>query len=104
MVMGGDVKGGQVHGEYPNDLTPTGLLVDGRGRFIPTTSWDSIWNGILEWTGVTEHTELDYCLPNRFNTVDPVVGTARSFPLLRGDSIFESQEENGGLNLRGRRE
>lgn len=104
MIMGGDVKGRQILGEYPTDLTPAGLLVDGRGRFLPTTSWDSIWNGILEWTGVTEHTDLDYCLPNRFNTIDPVVGTAGSFPLLSADSIFMSQGRNDRANLRGRKE
>ena len=107
MILGGDVKGGQILGEYPSDLTPSGLLVDDRGRFIPTTSWDSIWNGILEWTGVTNEADLDYCLPNRANTVDAVVG-AGDFPLLTASSIFESSSEQqheslsaGSRNLRG---
>lgn len=103
MVLGGDVKGGQILGEYPSDLTPSGLLVDDRGRFLPTTSWDSIWNGILEWTGVTEQTDLDYCLPNRFRTIDPVLDTAHNFPLLTASSIFNSQEGAEGGNLRGRK-
>jgi len=104
MIMGGDVKGGQILGEYPTDLTAAGPLVDNFGRFLPTTSWDSIWNGILEWTGVTEQTDLDYCLPNRLGTVDPVVGTERSFPLLTADSIFMPRQRSEGRNLRGGKE
>ena len=97
MILGGDVKGGQILGKYPSDLTPSGLLVDDRGRFIPTTSWDSIWNGILEWTGVTNEDDLDYCLPNRANTINAVVG-AGDFPLLAASSIFESSSEQRSLS------
>ena len=101
MILGGDVKGGKILGEYPSDLTPGGNLVDDRGRFLPTTSWDSIWNGVLEWAGVTEETDLDYCLPNRMHTTDPVVGTENRFPLLTAESVFRSQESAGGRSLRG---
>jgi len=94
MILGGDVAGGQILGEFPSDLTPSGPLVDDRGRFLPTTSWDSIWNGILEWTGVTEEDDLDYCLPNRFQTIDPVVDADGNFPLFTADSIFRSQTRN----------
>lgn len=100
MILGGDVQGGQILGEYPSDLTPSGPLVDDRGRIIPTTSWDSIWNGVLEWTGVTDPKDIDYCLPNRFNTVTPVEG-ARDFPLLTASSMFRLRS---GVNLRGRKE
>jgi uncharacterized protein (DUF1501 family) len=103
MIMGGDVEGGRILGEYPSDLTPTGHLVDDRGRFLPTTSWDSIWNGILEWTGVTDQADLDYCLPNRYQTTDPVVGSGNNFPLLTADSIFRSQESSEGWHLRRRK-
>mmetsp|Transcript_7123 Transcript_7123/g.17178 ORF Transcript_7123/g.17178 Transcript_7123/m.17178 type:complete len:347 (+) Transcript_7123:3-1043(+) len=102
MVLGGDVRGGRILGEYPSDLTPSGSLVDDRGRFVPTTSWDSIWNGILEWTGLTKPEDLEHCLPNRFQTVDPVKDAGRAFPLLTANAMFRSQ---GGTtaahNLRG---
>ena len=109
MIMGGDVQGGRILGEYPSDLTPSGQLVDDLGRFIPTTSWDSIWNGILEWTGVTDQADLDYCLPNRLNTINPVKN-ARDFPLLTASSMFKSSSEERSLldgsarNLRGGKE
>ena len=63
--MGGDVAGGKIMGQYPSDLTEKGPLNVGRGRFIPTTSWDAVWNGVAQWMGVTAEAELDYCLPNR---------------------------------------
>jgi len=105
MVMGGDVRGGRILGEYPSDLTPSGPLVDDRGRFLPTTSWDSIWNGILEWTGLTDDADLDYCLPNRIHTVNPVEGQGE-FPLLRASSIFESSfsGKRSKRTLRGKKE
>ena len=65
-MMGGDVKGGRILGEYP-DLDGD-LNVDkgqGRGRFIPTIAWEAIWNGISQWMGVKDNELLDEILPNR---------------------------------------
>ena len=52
MVMGGKVKGGQMHGQYPPDFTDDGPVGIGRGRLIPTHPWESMWNPISEWMGV----------------------------------------------------
>jgi uncharacterized protein (DUF1501 family) len=67
-VMGGSVKGGQIHGQYPEDITEAGPVNIGRGRLMPTTSWESILNSVVEWMGVEDAAGLDYCLPNRANT------------------------------------
>lgn len=66
-VAGGSVKGGLIHGDYPADITSSGPLNVGRGRLIPTTSWESILNSCLEWMGVPDK-DMDYCLPNRKET------------------------------------
>jgi hypothetical protein len=58
-----------------------------RYRFIPTTSNDAIWNGILQWYGLTSDADLDYCLPNRQNTINPYLGT--DSPLLTMADLFE---------------
>lgn len=93
MVMGGSINGGQVLGHYPTDITPNSPLDDGseRGRFLPTTSNDAIWNAILQWYGVTDEADLDFCLPNRGNTVNPVaaevVGEIES-PLFGLEDLF----------------
>jgi uncharacterized protein (DUF1501 family) len=47
-VAGGAVRGGQVLGEYPRDLSLGGGLDIGRGRMIPTTSWEHTWNGVAQ--------------------------------------------------------
>jgi uncharacterized protein (DUF1501 family) len=65
-VVGGSVKGGQIHGKYPDDLTDDGKLNIGRGRLIPTTSLDAMWNGVSKWMGVSD-AHMDKVLPNRGN-------------------------------------
>ena len=39
-ILGGSVKGGRIHGQYPDDLTSNNNKNIGRGRFIPTTPWE----------------------------------------------------------------
>merc|ERR1712150_292863 len=68
-LQGGRIKGGKILGRYPDNLDGE-LNVDpptGRGRFIPTTCWEAIWNGISEWMGVENKAALDRILPNRHN-------------------------------------
>lgn len=67
-IMGGGVKGKNVHGRYPSDLTEEGPMNIGRGRMLPDMSWEAIFNGISEWVGVDGAQGLDYCLPNRHLT------------------------------------
>ena len=65
-VAGGAVRGGQILGEFPDDLTDDGELNIGRGRLIPTTSWEAIWEPIASWFGVEED-EMSFVLPNLAN-------------------------------------
>jgi uncharacterized protein (DUF1501 family) len=62
-LLGGDVNGGRILGEYPDRLTEDGSVHIGRGRLLPTTSWDAIWNGLLEWFDVDSERIVDI-LPN----------------------------------------
>lgn len=87
-IMGGDVDGGKVVGQYPDDLTRNGPLNIGRGRLIPTTSWDALWNGVADWMGASTSADLDFILPNR-NSVSG--GSASGFTeLLRANDLFHS--------------
>ena len=65
--MGGALDGGRILGEYPDDLTVNSPLNVGRGRFIPTTSWDTILDAVAQWMGVTDGEKLTNILPNRNN-------------------------------------
>ena len=66
-MIGGGLKGGRILGQYPDDLTSEGPLILKRGRVIPTTSWDSIMNGIAQWLGITSESDLNKVIPNRKN-------------------------------------
>ena len=64
-MIGGSVRGGKILGRYPQPLKPTHPNWIGRGRFIPTTSWDAVWNGIGQWMGLHDEDELNEAIPNR---------------------------------------
>ena len=44
----------------------------GRGRFIATTPWEAIWNGIAEWWGLDEDSRADV-LPHASNFDDRTI-------------------------------
>lgn len=68
-LLGGAVKGKRILGKYPSDLSEaTSSVLIGRGRVMPTTSWDAIWNGIAEWMDVPAD-KMDFVLPNRHKVV-----------------------------------
>eukprot|EP00550_Attheya_septentrionalis_P002628 CAMPEP_0198287972 /NCGR_PEP_ID=MMETSP1449-20131203/6625_1 /TAXON_ID=420275 /ORGANISM="Attheya septentrionalis, Strain CCMP2084" /LENGTH=988 /DNA_ID=CAMNT_0043986049 /DNA_START=140 /DNA_END=3106 /DNA_ORIENTATION=- len=66
-LFGGQVNGSKFVGDYPAGFTANDPTNDGRGRLIPSTSWDSVWNGIANWYGITAEDDLNYVLPNRIN-------------------------------------
>jgi uncharacterized protein (DUF1501 family) len=66
MLMGGSVKGSQIKGDFPDGLIEGSPLNIGRGRIIPTTSWDAVFLPLAEWAGVGED-DFDYVFPNRGN-------------------------------------
>lgn len=72
MIMGGDVKGKNVFGTYP-DLYLDSPLDTGRGRFIPTTSTDEYFAELALWFGASE-SDLPTILPNLPNFWNPDTG------------------------------
>ncbi|KAL7541246.1 hypothetical protein ACHAXR_012136 [Thalassiosira sp. AJA248-18] len=64
-LIGGKVNGGKILGDFPQPLSSENAHWIGRGRFIPTTPWDAVWNGIASWLGITSDADLDWILPNR---------------------------------------
>ena len=67
-MAGGSVKGGQVLGRYPQPLGPDNDYWIGRGRFIPTTPWDSVWVRPLSFVHILcpfSHTYNEMCIYSR---------------------------------------
>jgi uncharacterized protein (DUF1501 family) len=80
MMFGGGVKGRQIVGSYPDNLTDDGPRTLGRGRMIPTTSWDAVFLPLAQWAGAGAD-DLDTVCPNKDN-----------FPashFVSADSLFE---------------
>ena len=67
-LLGGAVQGGRVFGRYPNRLTEAASEVNiGRGRFLPTTSWEAVWNALAEWWGVVDANKRAEIMPHLRN-------------------------------------
>lgn len=69
-MLGGAVDGGKILGEFPDELDynqgdAAPLVINRRGVLLPTTPFESIWNGIAQWFGITNNSDLDEVLPNR---------------------------------------
>ena len=59
-MASGSLKGGEIFGEYPDDLTDAGpQIVSDVGIVMPSTPWEALWNGVAQWFGVDRY---DYCL------------------------------------------
>jgi len=67
-VLGGSVRGGMVHGTYPDSLRADGPYVyrGNSGRVIPTTGWEAVWKALAQWLGVSA-ASMDEILPNHGN-------------------------------------
>ena len=78
-MAGGSVKGGQILGQYPDFSTDNPAWID-RGRFVPTTPWDAVWNGVANWLGIRDDASLEYAVPNR--------GTFRECELFYDSQLF----------------
>jgi len=72
ILIGGAVKGGKIHGKFPESLSEDSAEDIGRGRVIPTSSWESIWRPLADWFGVEEG-QMDKVLPNVKNFPEDVL-------------------------------
>ena len=88
-MIGGMVKGGNIYGEYPQDLSRAGKENLGRGRLMPTTSWNAVWNGVAMWLGV-EESRMDTVLPNRASFVNKLFSQNDLFGTDDPDSAFRN--------------
>jgi len=64
LVMGDAMKGGQILGEYPENLDEGGQTNLGRGRQLPTTSVDLLHGALAQWYGVPNDRTMEAILPN----------------------------------------
>ena len=67
-MIGGSVNGGQIYGQFPSTFAQgTSNNLDlGRGRVLPTTPLEGMWNGVLDWLDVPA-SSMNVVLPNKKN-------------------------------------
>ncbi len=66
VILGGGLNGGKIFGQFPITFAPGNSLDLGRGRQLPTVPWEAVWNGVLQWFGVTD-AQMATVLPNAKN-------------------------------------
>ncbi len=74
LVLGGDVKGQDIYGQYP-ELYFGNPLDTGNGRIIPTTSCDEYFAELALWFGAST-SDLDQIFPNINNFWTPTTGSS----------------------------
>ena len=62
-TIGGKVRGGIIHGEYPEVRIDGPQSVSTTGAMLPSSPWEKIWTPISLWLGV-EQEQLDSVMPN----------------------------------------
>merc|ERR1712146_369812 len=66
-LLGGGIRGGRILGQYPARLLEEHSDVNiGRGRVLPTTSFEHVWAPICKWFGVDDE-KIEEVLPNAGN-------------------------------------
>ena len=84
LLAGGAVRGGRLFGRYPSTLIiPASDKLQTRGRFIPTTPWEAVFNAQAQWLGVRDEALLAQVLPNRANFAGGGI-------LLAEDDVFKA--------------
>ena len=79
------MAGGKVLGHFPTEGEigggddAHGELNIGRGRLIPTTSWEAVWHGVAQWVGVA---------PSRIASVLPHASNFASGQLFTEAQLF----------------
>ena len=66
VTLGGALNGSRILGDFPQGLGTDADVRISRGRLIPTTPWESLWQPIAEWFGLPD-AQMDAVLPLRGN-------------------------------------
>jgi uncharacterized protein (DUF1501 family) len=64
-LASGSLDGGKILGTFPTNLTSEGDFAFEPGVVLPTKPWESLWNGLAQWFGITSTNDLTTVLPNR---------------------------------------
>jgi len=80
-ILGGNVRGGVIHGLYPELRVDGPNSISSTGQMLPTTPWEGIWRALSLWLGVRE---------DMLGTVMPNLQRFTSSHLLNQSIVFQS--------------
>ncbi len=70
-----------------------------RGVWIPRTSWEALWYGVIQWAGITNENAINFILPNAnnfgcnlYSEVDLYTGGTESIPGCGGSTVTVEQK------------
>lgn len=62
-MIGGQVRGGVVHGHFP-EVRPDGPnSITSNGVMLPTSPWEVVWRPLAQWLGARDE-QMSRILPN----------------------------------------
>ena len=73
-LIGGSVKGGVLHGEYPELRVDGPNSISSTGPMIPSSPWEAIWKPLALWLGVNEE-QLDKFIKKTVDENDKILKT-----------------------------
>ena len=53
-IAGGEVDGKRILGTFPETFSNEGPLAFEPGILIPSHPWETLWNGVAQWFGVSD--------------------------------------------------
>ncbi len=82
-TMGGSVRGGVVHGTFPELRVDGPDSISSTGQMLPSKPWEALWRPLASWLGVSDEW-MDVVMPNLRHFT--------SAHLLNASAVFESSE------------
>lgn len=62
-LLGGSVRGGAVHGHFPELRLDGPQSISSTGQMLPSSPWEAVWKPLALWLGVKE-SQLGHVMPN----------------------------------------
>ena len=62
-AFGGDVRGGHIHGIFPELRVDGPDSISSTGQILPTTPWEGLWRPLAQWLGLRDE-RMPAAMPN----------------------------------------
>lgn len=81
------MRGGRIHGKYPQLRTDGPTSISGTGQQLPTLPWEALWSPVAEWLGVDAGTD-PYTYSSEMLRAFPNIAAFPKQTMLTMDEVF----------------